>query len=183
MALLLQTCQATMNAAVHTSTAQQSYFAFFSRSTPRVVGTRLPTITGEEDDISIARRVIKETQEKMTRKYREVANRKRKEQKVNSGALVWVKREVNEPGVCKKLCAKWNGPYKVVEVLRDGGGYKVEDPFTGQMLQRAAEKVKTFGGSDEYVVEPQDTVFQADLETEVLPPRIRRRPRRYIEEC
>ncbi len=93
-----------MNAAVHTSTAQQIYFAFFSRPAPRVMGMRLPTLTGEEDDISIARRVIKETQEKMTRKYREVANQKRKEQKVNSGALVWVKREVNEPGVCKKLC-------------------------------------------------------------------------------
>ncbi len=95
---------ANMNAAVHTSTAQQPYFAFFSRPAPRVVDTRLPTITGEEDDISIARRVISETQEKMTRKYREVANRNRKEQKVNSGAFVWVKREVNEPGVCKKLC-------------------------------------------------------------------------------
>ncbi len=86
------------NAAVHTSTAQQPYFAFFSRPAPRVVGTRLPTITGEEDDISIAGRVIKETQEKMTRKYREVANRKRKEQKANSGVLVWIKREVKESG-------------------------------------------------------------------------------------
>ncbi len=47
-----------------------------------------------------------------------------------------------------------------MEVLRDGGGYNiVKDPFTGQMLQRAAEKVKTFGGSEEYVVEPQGTVF------------------------
>ncbi len=36
----------------------------------------------------------------------------------------------------------------------------MKDPFTGQMLQRAAEKVKTFGGSEEYVVEPQDTGFQ-----------------------
>ncbi len=107
---LLQTCQATMNAAVHTSTARQPY-------------------------------------------------------------------------LCKKLCVKWNGPYKIVEVLRDGGGYIVKEPFTGQMLQRAAEKVKTFGGSEEYVVEPQDTVFQADLETEVLPPRVRRRPPRYVEEC
>ncbi len=71
-----------MNAAVHTSTAQQPYFAFFSRTAPRVVGTGLPTLTCEEDDISIARRVIKETQEKMTRKYSEVATRKRKEQKV-----------------------------------------------------------------------------------------------------
>ncbi len=43
---LLQTCQATMNVAVHTSTAQQPYF---SRPALRVVGTRLPTIAGEED--------------------------------------------------------------------------------------------------------------------------------------
>ncbi len=154
-----------MNVAVHTSTSQQLYFAFFSRPAPRVVGTRLPTITGGENDISIARRVIKETQEKMTRKYREVANRKCNEQKVNSSALVWIKREVNEPGVCKKLCVKWNGPYKLVEVLRDGGGYIVKDPLTGQMLQRADEKVNPFGGSEEYVVESQDTVFQADFET------------------
>ncbi len=144
------------------------------------MGTRLPTITGEADDISIPRHVIKETQKKMTRKYREVANRKRKKRKVNSGALVWVKRDVNEPGVCKKLCDKWKSPYKVVKVLRDGGGYIVKDPFTGQMLQRAAEKVKTFGGSE---VEPQDAVFQTYLETKVLPPWARRRPRRYVEEC
>ena len=119
----------------------------------------------------------------MTRKYRSAANRKRKEQKVDSGALVWIKRETTESGVCKKLCVKWNGPYQVVEVLRNGGGYVVKDPFTGQMLQRAAEKVKPFCGEEEYVVESQDTVFHADLETEVLPPRVRKRPRRYIEEC
>ncbi len=51
------------------------------------------------------------------------------------------------------------------------------------MSQRAAEKVKPFGGSEGYVVEPQDTVFQADVETEVLPLRVRNRPRRYVEEC
>ncbi len=110
-----------MNAAVHTSTAQKPYLAFFSRPAP--------TITGEEDDISIARRVIKETQEKMTRKYREVVNRKCKEQKVNSGPLVWVKREVNEPGVCKKLYVTWNGPYQVVEVLRDDRVFLRHSPF------------------------------------------------------
>lgn len=180
---LLQVCQATMNAAVHTSIAQQPYFAFFSRHAPRVVGTRLPGVDGEEEDRDIARRIIRETHEKMTRKYRGVANRKRKEQKVNVGSLVWVRRETTEPGVCKKLCVKWNGPYEVVEVLRNGGGYVVKDPFSGQLVQRAAEKVKPYCGEEEYVVEPQDTVFHTDLETEVLPPRVHRRPRRYIEEC
>ncbi len=64
--------------------------------------------------------------------------------------------------MCKKLCVKWNGPYKEVEVLRDGGGYIVKDQFTEQMVHRTAEKVKPFGGSEEYVVEPQGTVFQED---------------------
>ncbi len=34
----------------------------------------------------------------------------------------------------------------------------MKDPFMGQMLQRAGEKVKPFGGSEEYAVEPQDSV-------------------------
>lgn len=180
---LLPMCQATMNAAVHTSIAQQPFFAFFSRHAPRVVGARLPTVDGDENDVEVVRRLIRETHEKMTRKYREVANRKRKDQKVDIGALVWVKRETTESGVCKKLCVRWDGPYQVVEVLREGGGYVVKDPFSGKMVQRAAEKVKPYHSEEEYVVEAQDTVFQPDLETEVLPPRIRNRPRRYVEEC
>ena len=180
---LLQTCQVTMNAAVHTSTAQQPYYAFFSRHAPRTVGSRLPDVEGGEDDLAIAHRLIRETHEKMTRKYRCVANRGRKEQKVELDALVWIKRETAEAGVCKKLSVRWDGPYKVVEVMRNGGAYVVKDPFTGQQLQRAAEKIKPFYGDDLWVLEPQNTTFRADLETEVLPPRVRRPPRRYIEEC
>ncbi len=180
---LLPVCQATMNAAVHTSIAQQPFFAFFSRHAPRVVGARLPAVDGDEQDVDVVRRLIRETHEKMTRKYRNAANRKRKEQKVDIGALVWVKRETTESGVCKKLCVRWDGPYKVVEVLRGGGGYVVKDPFSGKMVQRAAEKIKQFHSEEEYVVAAQDTVFQPDIETEVIPPRGRNRPRRYIEEC
>ncbi|MPC67784.1 hypothetical protein E2C01_061968 [Portunus trituberculatus] len=73
-----------MNTAVHTSTAQQPYFAFFAR----MVGNKLPTVDSEESDLDIAHRVIRETHEKITRKYRSVANRKRKEQKVDVGTLV-----------------------------------------------------------------------------------------------
>ena len=98
-------------------------------------------------------------------------NRKRKEQRVDVGALVWIKRETTESGVCKKLSVTWNGPYQVVEVLRNGGGYIVKNPFTGKQVQRAAEKVKPFYREEQYLVEPQDTVFQADLKTEVIPPR------------
>ena len=118
----------------------------------------------------------------MTRKYRDVVNRKRKEQKVEQGALVWVKRETTDPGVCKKLSVRWNGPYQVVEVLRNGGAYIVKDPFTSQQLQRVAEKIKPFHGDEQWLIESQDITFQAEVETKVLPPRVRRPPRRYIEE-
>ena len=118
----------------------------------------------------------------MTRKYRDVVNRKRKEQKVEQGALVWVKRETTDPGVCKKLSVRWNGPYQVVEVLRNGGAYIVKDPFTSQQLQRVAEKIKPFHGDEQWLIESQDITFQAEVETKVLPPGVRRPPRRYIEE-
>ena len=120
---------------------------------------------------------------KMSRKYRSVANRKRKEQKVKVDALVWVKRETTEQGVCKKLGVRWDGPYRVVEVMRGGGAYTVQNPFTGQRLQRAAEKIKPFQGDEQWLLEPQNTTFSADVETEVLPPRVRRPPRRYVQEC
>ncbi|MPC63915.1 hypothetical protein E2C01_058024 [Portunus trituberculatus] len=176
-------CETTMNAAVHTSTAHQPNLTFFSRPPMRMVRTRLPTVIGKESDLDIARRVIRETHEKITREYRSVAIRKCKEQKVELGVLVWVKRETTESRVCKKLCVKWNGPYTVVEALRNYGGYVLKDHFTGQLLKRTAKKRKPFHGEEHYLQEPQDTIFHADLETEVLPPRVCRPPQRYMEEC
>ncbi|MPC55650.1 hypothetical protein E2C01_049593 [Portunus trituberculatus] len=161
-----------MKAAVHTSTTQQP--------APHMVGNRLPTVDGEESDLDIARRVIRETHEKITQKYWSVANRKHKEQRLDVGKLVWVKRETTDSGVCKKLGVKWNELYKVIEVLRNRGGYVVTDPFTEQLLQRAAEKLKPFYGEEQYLLEP---LFHADVETEVLPSRLRRPLRQYIEKC
>ncbi len=89
---LLQLCQIIMNQAVHTSTGQQFFFAFFSRHPPRLVGAPLPSTDGEEDDMAIVHALILEMHRKMTRRYRDVANRRRKNQKVDVGTLVWVKR-------------------------------------------------------------------------------------------
>ena len=180
---LLQSCQTAMNAAVHTTTGCQPYFAFFSRYAPSLVGSRLPVVDGEEDDLTVAHRIIRETHEKMSRKYRSIANRNRKDQRVEAESLVWVKRETTDPGVCKKLCVRWDGPYRVVQVLREGGAYIVQNPFTGQKLQRAAEKIKPYYGDEQWLLEPQNTTFSPGIETEVLPPRVRRPPRRYLEEC
>ena len=144
-----------MNQAVHTSTGVQPYFAFFSRHVPRILGAKLPSVEGEKDEVEIAHEIIRETHKKMTRKYREVANRKRKNQAVSEGTLVWVRREVLLPDTSKKLDLKWNGPYKVVEVIRESSAYVLENLFNRQKVQRTAEKVKPYCGSEEWLTTPK----------------------------
>lgn len=180
---MLQSCQVIMNQAVHTSTGRQPFFAFFGRHPPRLVGTQLPSTEEEGDDVSAARALIKETHQKMARRYRDVANRRRKTQSVEVGVLVWVRKETTAPGTCRKLNPKWDGPYRVVEKLLEGSVYVVENVFTGKRIQRAADKVKPYHGSEEWLLEPQDSVFEPDPVDEQLPPRQRRPPRRLIEEC
>ena len=128
------------------------------------------------------RELIKETQEEMCRKYRSVANRGRKDCKIENGTLVWVKRETVIPGTSRKMNVRWGGPYRVVDVLRNGGAYVVENSFTGQRLQRAAEKVKPYHGDEEWLLAPPPEVPCLEEEDEPLPPRQRRAPRRLIEE-
>ena len=173
-----------MNQAVHTSTGQQPYFAFFSRYPPRLVSATLPSILGTEDELSEAHVLVSETHQKMTRRYRDAANRARKTQRVEVGALVWVRSETTVPGTCKKLNPKWNGVYRVEEVLLDGSAYIVKNVFTGQMLQRAAAQVKPYDGKEEWLIEPPSVPCDPNPEEEEpLPSRTRRPPKRYIEEC
>ncbi|KAG0700809.1 hypothetical protein GWK47_025451 [Chionoecetes opilio] len=170
------------NQAVHTSTGQQPYFAFFSRHAPRLVGTSLPGVEGEQDDMDVAHALIRETHQKMSRRYRDVANRKRKNQVVEVGALVWVRKETTIPGTCRKLNVKWDGIYRVVEVRLSGSVYVLKNIFTEKEVQRAAEQVKPYHGSEEWLVEPVERVLQPDPVDEQLAPRVRRPPRRLIEE-
>ncbi len=51
---LLPACQKVLNLAVHTTTGEQPYFAFFSRRPPCQVGVRLPEIEGTEEGIAEA---------------------------------------------------------------------------------------------------------------------------------
>lgn len=120
----------------------------------------------------------------MARRYRAVANRTRKNQKMEAGALVWVRVEVTQPSTSRKLNVKWKGPYRVVEVMRNGGAYVLTKVFTGQEIQRAAEKVKPYNGSEEWLVGAQEiNLPEEEEEEEPSPPRVRRPPRRYTEEC
>ncbi len=79
---------------------------------------------------------------------------------------------------------KWVGPYKVKEVLRQGGAYKLEDVFEGVVIQRAADKVKPYVGQDNILTQPREVFYQEDSEEEDEPRPVRNRvpPRRYTEE-
>ncbi len=52
----------------------------------------------------------------------------------------------------RKLGVKWVGPYKVKEVLRNGGAYRPENVFDGVGVQRAADKVKPYVGQGDILV-------------------------------
>ncbi len=172
-----------MNQAVHTSTGQQPYFTFFSRHPPRLVSASLPSVDGETDELAEAHALIRETHQKMSRRYRDVANRVRKNQRLEVGALVWVKSETTVPGTCRKLNPKWNGVYRIVEVVMDGSVYIWESLLNGQKVQRASAQVKPYYGRKEWLVVPHVEPFVPDPEDEPLPPRLRRPPRRLTEEC
>ena len=58
-----------------------------------------------------------------------MANRNRKAEKMRKGTLVRVKSETPLPGTCAKLNAKWKGHYRVIETIRNGQVYVLEDPY------------------------------------------------------
>ena len=71
----------------------------------------------------------------------------------------------------------------MVEVLREGGAYLLVNLFTGQKVQRTAEKVKPYRGQEEWLVQPDTSESDVPEEDEPLPPRLRRPPKRLIEMC
>lgn len=179
---VLSQCQQILNQSVHTSTAQQPYFAFFSRHAPRTAGGDFPEVEGDEEGKAEAHALLLETQKKMCRQSRQIANRCRTNQRVDVETLVLVKNETPIAGTCKKLNFRWWGPFKVRTVLRDGGAYVLEHAFTGQLIQRPAEKVKPYWEKGEWIMAPQE-IYTPELVPEAVPARERRAPRRYIEEC
>ncbi|KAG0712014.1 Protein canopy 1 [Chionoecetes opilio] len=96
-----------------------------------------------------------------------------KNKRLEKDELAWVKRERFETGTNRKLSVKWLGPYKIVEVLRDGGAYVLENIFDGVRVQRAAEQIKQYIGQDGWQLEPAELVI-VEEELEQPPPRERR---------
>ena len=94
-----------------------------------------------------------------------------------------VRVEQTMPGTCSKLNDKWRGPYKIIKVLQDGLAYILKKPYSDRIIQRAAEKVRPFNGSEEWVVRMDEVVEPStEEEDEQLPPRVRKAPKRFIEE-
>ncbi len=174
--------QKILNSAVHEATGVQPHYAFFARHVPRQIGVTLPSIE-EDPEIERAREIILQTNQESSKRWLNKANVGRRDDKLEKDRLVWVKKEVKDPGVNRKLCKKWLGPYKIIEVLREGSAYVVENTFDGVRIQRAAEKIKPYVGRDRILVQPEKIVDSTGSEDEdQLPPRQRRPVRRYIEE-
>ncbi len=181
----LKKCQKVLNAAVHEATGEQPHFLMFRRRLHRLVDAELLQLT-QDADIEVAMEVVKRTNLDQARKWRTRANVGRKNQRVEVGELVWVKKDYTTSVGDRKLGVKWIGPYKVKEVLRNGGAYRLENVFEGTLVQRAADKVKPYIGQENVLVRPKELMFHDDSEEEEeLPPRPvreRRPPVRYGEE-
>ena len=193
--------QKLLNSTYHITIGTTPFFAFFGRHCPRNIGSRLVEIPHDQDENARIKRMIKQNLEKETQSYIDRLNIKKKDESVNLEDLVLVKQEQHQGAVTRKLSNKWKGPYKVVEILREGAAYILKCPFTSKELQRTAQKIKKYHPREEIIVEPfeveeqinpveeQLVMNEEDHEEEqwenIVPVRERRErraPRRYIEE-
>ncbi|MEL6803794.1 MAG: DDE-type integrase/transposase/recombinase, partial [Bacteroidota bacterium] len=186
--------QQVLNGAVHDTTGEQPHFVFFGRRAPRQIPGTLPSIVSDNRDEALekAHLVIQETSKKMQRAALKRANQRVKpKEPAHVGDLLWIHREVFGENVSKKIQCKWIGPYIVRKVLRDGQAYEVEDPFSGQSLVRAADKVKHYRSDAKWLLGPEEheeategEVPQPEQEVEDTRARRTKVPtRRYIEIC
>ncbi len=181
----LKKCQRVFNRAVHEATGEQPHFLMFNRRLPRLIVVELPQLR-QEANLEVALEVVRRANIDQARKWRSRANIERKNQRVEVDQLVWVKKDYTTSVGDRKLGVKWVGPYKVKEVLRNGGANRLENVFEGTRVQRAADKVKPYAGQGDTLVQPREFIFHDDSdeeeEVEPRPVRERRPPRRSGEE-
>ncbi len=181
----IKKCQRFLNSAVHEATGEQPHFLMFNRRLPRLIGVELPQLN-QDADLEVVLEVVRRTNIDQARKWRSRANIGRKNQRVEADQLVWVKKDYTTSLGDRKLGVKWVGPYKVKEVLRQGGAYRLQIVFDGVGVERAADSVKPYIGQGDILVQPRELIFRDDSdeeeEVEPRPVRERRPPRRYGEE-
>ncbi len=134
-----------------------------NRRAPRLIGAELPQIV-QDSDLEVALDVGRRTNIGQARKWRDRANKGKKNRRVEEGQLLWVRKDYTTSLNDRELGVKWTGPYKVKEVLRQGGAYRLENVFDGVMVQRAADKVKPYVGRKGVLVQPQEVLFRQERE-------------------
>ncbi len=137
----LEKCQRVLNSAVHEATGEQPHFLMLNRRLPRLIGVELPQLR-QDTDLEVVLEVVRRTNTDQARKWRSRANIGSKNQRVEVDQVVWVKKGYTTSMGDRKLGVKWVGPYKVKEVLLNGGAYRLENVFDEVRVQRAADKVK-----------------------------------------
>ncbi len=180
----IKKCQKVLNGPVHEATGEQPHFLMLRRRLARLGEAELPQLR-QGADMEVAMEVVKRTNLNQARKWGNKANIRRKNQRVEVDQLVWVKKDYTTSVGDRKLAVKWVGPYKVKEVLRNGGAYRLKNVFEGTLVQRAADKIKPNIGQENILVRLRELIFRDDSEEEKLPPRPvreRRPPVRYGEE-
>ena len=71
----------------------------------------------------------------------------------------------------EKLNPRWTGPFKVIEVYRDGAKYKLQNLFDDTVIERTVDKIKPYIDDEKWLVEPQELTLDepADVSMEVPP--------------
>ncbi len=183
--LYIKKCQRILNEAIHEATGEQPHYPMFNRRPSRSIGVELPQI-GQDSDLQVALDVVRRTSLEQARKWREKANIGRRNRRLEEGQLVWVKKNYTTSVNDRKLGVKWIGPYKVKEVLRQGGAYRLENGFDGVIVHRAAHRLRPYVGQERVLLRQQEVFGQEDSEQdeelEARPVRQRRPPERYGEE-
>ena len=124
-------------------------------------------MTDDPEEYQRMKQVIKDKLEHETARYLARVNAGRRNDQVQVNELVLVKIEHYVGPVSPKLKPRWRGPYKVIQVLRDGGAYVLEHVFTQQRIQRAAGKIKRYHHAEGILVDPlEDLEEQSEPEEE-----------------
>ena len=175
-----------LNESVHETLGTSPFFVQYGYHPLRQVGTLdLPDqdeieTRNENGTADSLRERIKENVKKRTDQYRNRANLKRRNDKLEVGDLAWVYQEHPIPGTATKLNRKWIGPYRVVVVIGDGRAYELENPLEKVRVRRAAEKLKRYIARAEILDRIEEEYLTAEEERNILPDkRIRYPPNRY----
>ncbi len=151
----IKKCQKVLNSAVHEAIGERPHFLMFNRRQPRLIGVELPQLR-QDADLEVVLEVVRRTNREQARNWRSRPNIGRKNQRVEVDQLVWVKKDYTTSLGDRKLGVKRVGRYQVKEVLRDGGAYRLENVFDEVRIQRAADKVRSYVGQENLLVQPRE---------------------------